>query len=172
MKAWPSRPGDVALSGGSEGVVAALAARGETVATAESVTGGWLCAHLVDVPGASTVVRGAVVAYAADVKTDVLGVPADVVARHGTVAAATARAMAERVRVLLGADWGVATTGVAGPDASEGHPPGRVHVAVAGPTGSTDATLDIEGDRDAVRTGTVSRALVLLHGQLGVPPDR
>lgn len=160
------------MSAGSEGVVAALAARGETVATAESVTGGRLCAHLVDVPGASTVVRGAVVAYAADIKTGVLGVPAYVLARHGTVAAATARAMAERVRVLLGADWGVATTGVAGPDASEGQPPGRVHVAVAGPTGSTDATLDITGDRDAVRTGTVGRALVLLQGQLGVQPDR
>jgi len=153
-------------------VVATLTGRRQTVATAESLTGGRLCAYLVDVPGASAVVRGAVVAYAADLKTGLLGVHDDVVSRHGTVASATARAMAERVRVLLGADWGVSTTGVAGPEGAEGHPPGRVHVAVAGPAGTADVTRDLPGDRDAIRAGTVRIAAVLFQEQLDAADDR
>ena len=143
-------------------LVTRLSALGQTIGTAESLTGGRLCAALVDVPGASAVVRGAVVAYATDVKTGLLGVPVEVVARCGTVAAPTARAMATRARIALDADWGVATTGVAGPDPAEDQPPGRVHVAVAGPDRVVDRVLDLAGDRDAVRSGTVRAAVVLV----------
>ncbi|CAN5782007.1 CinA family protein [soil metagenome] len=143
-------------------VIAALSGAHQTVGTAESLTGGRLCSALVDVPGASVAVRGGIVAYAGDLKTGVLGVPADVVAEHGTVAAATARAMAGRARLVLAVDWGVATTGVAGPDPSEGQPAGRAHVAVAGPHRVVDQTLDLPGDREAVRVGTVRAALLLL----------
>lgn len=152
-------------------VVAGLTARGHTVATAESLTGGLLCAALVEPPGASAVVRGAVVAYAAPLKTCLLGVPAEVVAQHGTVSARTAAAMATRVRELLGADWGVATTGVAGPDSIEGYRPGRVHVAVAGPGGVAGVQLDLPGDRATVRAGTVRAAVVLLASELASYAD-
>lgn len=152
-----SRPGDV---------VAALTARGQTVATAESLTGGLLCAALVDVPGASAVVRGAVVAYAAESKIAVLGVSEAVLAAHGAVAPQTALQMARRARDLFDADWGVATTGVAGPDPSEGHPPGRAYVAVAGAGVAAHQRLDLDGDRADVRAGTVRAALVLLQEQV------
>lgn len=140
-------------------LVALLAERGLTIATAESLTGGAVCSALVAVPGASVVVRGAVVAYAADVKCTVLGVPEELVADAGTIDARVARAMAEGVRWRLGADLGVATTGNAGPDASEGKPVGRVHVAIASEAGTRDWQLDLAGDRDSIRRETVAASL-------------
>ena len=142
--------------------VDALRHAGATVATAESLTGGLVVAALVSVPGASDVVRGGVVAYAADVKSGVLGVPGALIAERGTVDDQVARAMAEQARLTCAATYGVATTGVAGPDASEGHPPGTVHIAVAGPAGISHRLLSLSGDRDAVRRGTVTAALELL----------
>ena len=147
--------------------VEALRAAGATVATAESLTGGLVCATLVGVPGASTVVRGGVVAYAPDVKTSALGVDADLIAERGTVDADVAAAMAVGVRERLAATYGLATTGVAGPDPSEGKPAGTVHVAVAGPAGVETRLLDLSGDRDEIRTGTVAALLSLLVATLG-----
>src|SRR5512145_2743384 len=116
-------------------IIAALVRAGATVATAESLTGGLVSAALTSVPGASAAVRGGVVAYATDLKHELAGVPADTLRRDGPVAARTASAMATGVRRKCAATYGVATTGVAGPDAQDGHPPGTVHVAVAGPDG-------------------------------------
>ena len=147
-------------------VVAALRRYGQTVATAESLTGGLACAALVDVPGASEVVRGGVVAYAADVKSSLLGVEAGLIARVGTVDAAVAEAMAERVRDVLAATWGVSTTGVAGPDRSEGMAVGTVYVAVAGPSTTVSRRLELSGNRAEIRGGTVSACLSLLLGRL------
>ncbi len=143
---------------------------GATVATAESLTGGLLCAALVDVPGASDVVRGAVVAYAAEVKVGLLGVDADLVAMHGTVHPRVAEQMAEGVRVACGASHGVSTTGVAGPGPSEGRPAGTVYVAVAGPGGAVSSRVDLPGDRGEVRGGAVGAALSLLVARLGEDP--
>jgi nicotinamide-nucleotide amidase len=148
-------------------VVAALRRRSETVATAESLTGGMVCADLVTVAGASDVVRGGVVAYAADLKTQLLDVPAGLVDRVGTVDPEVAGAMAEGVRARLGATYGVATTGVAGPDPSEGEPVGTVHVAVAGPDGVTTRAYDFDGDRATVRRQATQAALGLLSERLG-----
>lgn len=160
-------------------VVATLTGQRGTVAAAESLTGGLVVAALTEVPGASAAVRGGVVAYAADVKRDVLGVPQQVLDRHGTVSPECAAAMAEGVRSLLGAAWGVATTGVAGPEPSEGHPVGTVHVAVAGEHGTVRAALHLQGSRAEVRTATVLSVLTLLEesaaglsvpdGTVGVP---
>ena len=151
-------------------VLTALAARGESLAVAESLTGGLLAATVVDVPGASAVFRGGVVAYASDLKESVLGVPAGVVAVHGVVSAACAEAMAEGVRRLMGADWGLSTTGVAGPDPQEGHPAGTVFVGLAGPDGRLESLpLTLTGDRGAIRGGAVSAALARLAEILGVP---
>ena len=144
-------------------VVARLTAAGHTVATAESLTGGLVCAALVSVPGASVVVRGGVVAYAADVKTGVLGVPEGVLREHGTVAAESATAMAVAARGLFGTDWAVATTGVAGPDPVEDKPVGTVHVAVAGPHGTRTVDLVSPGEREQVRAAASGAALRLLR---------
>src|SRR4051812_4003327 len=107
-------------------VVHELARTGLTVATAESLTGGLVCAALTDVPGASAVVRGGVVSYATDLKASVLGVDEHVLAAGGAVQARVAREMALGVAQLCGADLGVGTTGVAGPDPQDGQPVGTV----------------------------------------------
>lgn len=148
-------------------LVEALRRQRATVATAESLTGGLVCAGLVAVPGASDVVRGGVVAYAPDVKVAALGVPDDLIARVGTVDAAVARAMATGARDRLGATYAVATTGVAGPDPSEGKAVGTVHVAVAGPDGGADRAYTFDGDRDAIRRQASRAALELLAERVG-----
>ncbi|MFD9816744.1 CinA family protein [Streptomyces sp. NPDC059080] len=144
-----------------------LAARGETLAAAESLTGGLVAAGLTAVPGASRVVRGAVTAYATDVKRSVLGVDGELLAARGAVDGEVARQMACGVRRLLGADWGVATTGVAGPDPQDGQPVGTVYVAVCGP-GEAAAVrrLALEGDREEIRRDSVEAAVGLLLGEL------
>lgn len=153
-------PGTAADDGAAAEVVRLLRERGQTVATAESLTGGLLCAALVDVPGASDVVVGGVVAYATRVKTSVLGVDADLVAERGTVDPDVATAMATSVRGRLDADWGVSTTGVAGPGPSEGKPAGTVHVGIAGPDGHVASwQLELSGGRDRIRAATVAVAL-------------
>jgi nicotinamide-nucleotide amidase len=147
--------------------VDALRAAGATIATAESLTGGLVCASLVSVPGASDVVRGAVVAYVAEVKIAVLGVDEALVAERGTVDPDVAAAMAIGVRERLGTTYGVSTTGVAGPGPSEGKPAGTVHVAVAGPEGVETRLLQLSGHRDEIRSGTVDALLSWLVATLG-----
>jgi nicotinamide-nucleotide amidase len=126
-------------------LISALSEQGQTVAVAESLTGGMLCSALVEVPGASDAVRGGVVAYATELKHQLLGVDAELLAANGAVDPDVAAQMALGVRERLGADWGVATTGVAGPDPQDGVQPGRVFIAVAGPLG----THDFEGPSEA-----------------------
>lgn len=139
-----------------------LAVRDETVATAESLTGGLLASQIVDVPGASRVFRGGVVAYATEVKTSLLGVPAEVVDRHGVVSEECVRAMAAGARDLLGADYGLATTGVAGPDVQEGHEAGTVWIAVAGAGGVAARLLHVSGGRRQVRAAACGEVQSLL----------
>ncbi|KMM47107.1 hypothetical protein CWIS_01430 [Cellulomonas sp. A375-1] len=140
----------------------ALRDRGWTLAVAESLTGGLLSARLVDVPGASLVHRGAVVAYATDLKARLLGVDDDLLTQRGPVDPDVALQMADGVRERLGADVGLATTGVAGPEGQDGKPPGTVHVAVVTPFGRRVVSLLLAGDRAAVRAQTVEAALRLL----------
>jgi nicotinamide-nucleotide amidase len=109
--------------------------RALTVATAESLTGGALAAAVVDVPGASACFEGAVVSYSNRVKTEVLGVPARLLAERGSVDPDVAVAMAEGARRRLGTDWAVSTTGAAGPEPHDGKPVGTVYLGVAGPGG-------------------------------------
>lgn len=144
-----------------------LEERGQTVAVAESLTGGLLAAELTDVPGASRSFRGSVTAYATDLKRDVLGVDGPLLDARGAVDAEVARQMAGGVRRALSADWGVATTGVAGPTPQDGQPVGTVHVAVAGPSGAAAAVaLRLSGDRAGIRRQTVEAAVKLLLREL------
>ncbi|MBB6629592.1 CinA family protein [Nocardioides sp. KIGAM211] len=141
---------------------ALLRERAASVATAESLTGGRLAALLTGVPGASATYVGGVVTYATELKVSLLGVPEELVAEHGVVSAPCARAMAEGVRRLTGATYALSTTGVAGPDRQEGHPPGTVHVAVAGPRGVETAALELSGSREAIQERTCVEAVTLL----------
>ena len=139
-------PADLAAA-----VHALLLDRGWTVASAESLTGGALGARLSSTPGASATYRGGVVCYATDLKQSLLGVDDAVVAGPGVVSAECAAQMAAGVRRLAGADVGVSTTGVAGPDPQEGKPVGLVHVAVALPDAVRTTELHLSGDRAAIR---------------------
>lgn len=149
------------------GIVTALTGRGETVGTAESLTGGRVAARITAVPGASAVYAGGVVSYATAVKISVLGVPEDLVAVHGVVSAECARAMAEGVRTLLGTSYGVSTTGVAGPDTQDGQPVGTVFVAVADADGTDVVRLALAGDRPAIQAAAVDGALSALAARIG-----
>jgi len=147
-----------------------LVDRGETLATAESLTGGLLAARITDVPGASQSFVGGVVSYATRVKVSVLDVPAEVVERHGVVSEECATAMARGVRRRLDATWGVATTGVAGPDSQEGRPVGTVWIAVAGPGVVRARLLALDGDRQQIREATCESAVTLLRDLLREEP--
>lgn len=150
------------MTAGAEEVLAALVAAGATVAVAESLTGGLLAAEFVAVPGASRAFRGSVTAYATDLKGSVLGVDAGLLAAKGAVDPTVAEQMAEGVRRLMAADYGVATTGVAGPDPQDGHPVGTVHLAVAGPGGVFSSSLVLSQGRATIRRRTVEAAFGLL----------
>lgn len=143
-----------------------LAERGETLATAESLTGGRLASAVTAVPGSSRVYVGGVVSYTTRVKVSVLGVDRAVIDEHGVVSAACARAMASGVRERLGATWALATTGVAGPGPQDGVAAGTVYVGVAGPSTLAAERLSLAGGREAVCAGTVEAALALLSGRV------
>lgn len=138
-----------------------LEARGWTIGTAESATGGLVGRRLTNLPGASATFRGSVVAYASDLKTSILGVPDATIDEHGVVSEATAEAMASGARSVLGVDVAVAVTGSAGPEPLE-QPVGTMIVAVATPTNSTVTTLYLPGDRERVRAYTATAALHLV----------
>ncbi len=146
----------------AEAVLAALGEAGATVAVAESLTGGLLAAAFVAVPGASRSFRGSVTAYATELKGTVLGVDTGLLAAKGAVDPQVAAEMAEGVRRLMGADYGVATTGVAGPEPQDGQPVGTVHLAVAGPEGLSLSSLRLSAGRATIRRRTVAAALELL----------
>jgi PncC family amidohydrolase len=151
-------------------VHAELVRRQATLATAESLTGGALGDLISASPGASETYPGGVVSYATEVKTGVLGVRQATVDEYGVVSAECAREMAERVRALLGTDWGVSTTGVAGPTEQEGKPVGTVFVAVAGPDGVQHRQLDLDGDRAQIRQqACVSAAKLVLEALVDEP---
>jgi len=167
-------------------VVATLRDRSQTLATAESLTGGLVGATLSDVPGASAVYRGGLIVYATELKAELAHVSVQTLAADGPVAARTAAQLARGAADVCGADWGLATTGVAGPDPQDGHPVGQVYVAVAGPpsegvldevpegfpeadqVGVQVQELALAGDRSAIRDQTTRAVLLLLLDRLGV----
>ena len=148
-------------------VVTLLANRGERVATVESATAGSIAARLGGVPGASRVLEGGLVVYRDEAKSLLAGIDAALVAREGAVSAATTRALAIAARERTGADWGIAVTGVAGPDTVDGLPVGTAFWALAAPDGSCEVhERIIPGDRRAVVLRLGSAALDLLRLRL------
>jgi nicotinamide-nucleotide amidase len=150
------------VSSAQESALAGARAKGLTIATAESLTGGLVAAALTSVPGASDVFVGGIVAYALDAKGAALGVPRDLLAACGPVSEEVALAMAEAARRLFGSDLAVATTGAAGPEPHGGRPPGTFCVGVAGPFGSLARTEVVAGDRHEVRAKATDRAILAL----------
>jgi PncC family amidohydrolase len=143
-------------------LIGLLTARQESIAVAESLTGGLLAGALTGVPGASAVFRGGVVAYATELKAVLLGVDRGLLEAHGAVSAEVASAMAEGARSRLGATVGAATTGVAGPGPAEGKPAGTVYIAASAGDQTRVRRLALSGSRTAIRAGTVREALALV----------
>ena len=150
----------------ADAVVTLLRELDLSVGTAESLTGGLVCGALTGVPGASTVVRGGVVAYVSEVKADVLGVDRDLLAREGAVCEPVAAQLADGIRRVLGCAVGVSTTGVAGPDPADGQPVGTVFVGVSGPWGILVERLALTGDRAEIRAASVLAGLTHLERAL------
>ena len=151
---------------------AALRRRGQTLAVAESLTGGLLAAALTETPGASVTFRGGLVVYATDLKTSLAGVPAAMLAEHGPVHEEVALALARGACRAADADWGVGVTGVAGPDSQGGRPVGTICLAVARRDESGVAgSHHVPGDRGDVRAGAVLAALDLLATELALAED-
>jgi nicotinamide-nucleotide amidase len=149
-------------------VVRRLRERGETVATAESLTAGMVVVELTRIPGSSAVVRGGLVVYATDLKHALADVDADLLAAHGPVHPEVARQLAEGARSRCGATWGLGLTGVAGPGPQDGVPAGTVHIGLSGSSGSWVRALTLGGDRHEVRTRSTIAALDLLLDRLKI----
>ena len=144
-------------------VIAALKARGLTLATAESCTGGLAAKRLTDVPGASAVFLGGVVSYTNGVKERALGVPHDMLEEYGAVSGPVARAMAEGGRRLTCADLALSVTGVAGPDKDDrGHDVGTVYMALSAQNETTVQLLHLSGDRSAIRAAAADEMFRML----------
>ena len=151
----------------AQAVLATLRDRGQTLAVAESLTGGLLAATIVDVPGASHAFRGGFVVYATELKATLAGVPPELLDAHGPVHPDVAAALAGGTQQRCAADWALATTGVAGPEPQGGRPVGTVYLGLAGPDGfGLVRGLQLAGDRAAIRRDAVAAALDLLVGTL------
>ena len=151
-------------------VLAELDRRGQTLASAESLTGGMVGELLTEVPGASASYLGGVISYATRLKETLVGVDPTTLSELGPVAERTAAEMARGVARRCNADWGIATTGVAGPEAQDGHPVGQVFVAVSHPAGDVLRVKErsLQGERAAIRQQAAVAALVLLADALGL----
>ena len=142
----------------AERLVQRLGERSWTIATGESLTAGLVSSTIASVPGCSVVFRGAVVAYAPEVKTEVLNVPVELL-RQGIVTEEVARALAQGARSRLGATVGIGTTGAAGPDDHDGMPVGTACIAVCSPWGERVRTVRVTGDRSQVRHAVTQAAM-------------
>lgn len=143
----------------AEEIIAALSSKGETLSIAESLTGGALTSSIVEISGASHILKGSIVAYSSEIKVRELSVPQEMIAKDGVVSEAVALAMADGIRAKLATTWAIAATGVAGPGAHNGIPAGTVWLAIVGPQTRETVKLALDGDRSAVRRGAVESAL-------------
>ena len=167
MTAGEQATGEQAAGELAAAVLARLIPAGQTLAVAESLTGGLVAAALASVPGASAAFRGGVVAYATDLKAALLGVDAGLLAERGAVDPDVAAAMTRGARERLGATVAAATTGVAGPDPADGQPVGTVYVAADAGRGPEVRRLELSGTRNEIRRAAATECLWLLLAVLG-----
>jgi nicotinamide-nucleotide amidase len=147
-------------------VIGLLADRNQTLAVAESMTGGLVQSLLTDVPGASQVLVGGVVAYSEDLKRDLLGVAPDIIARESVVSEGVARAMASGVRQKCHADWAIATTGEAGPSSATGKPMGTVWLGLSGVDEEMAVNRELFGSREDVKKRAALWAIEVLRRRI------
>lgn len=153
-------------------VIDTLQRQNLTVATCESLTGGLICASLVDVPGASRVVRGGLITYQTDTKPLLAGVDEALIREKGVVSGEVARAMAQGARQRLHADIAVSATGMASPGDPCDPPAGTVYVGVCTAEGVRDIPLQLSGDRLSIRRQTVEAALTAILSEAAPPPHK
>ena len=154
----------------SETLIRALTENSLTIATCESLTGGMICSTLVDVPGASRVVRGGLITYQTETKPLLAGVDEALIQAEGVVSAAVAEAMAQGARERLHADIAVSATGMASPGGPDDPPCGTVFVGVASAKGTRAIGLNLTGTRQSIRRQTVDAAIALIMEELTLQP--
>lgn len=150
---------DPLVNDDARALIADLTVHRQTVATAESLTAGLLAATLAGVPGASAVLRGGLITYTVETKTELAGVAPELLAEVGPVAEPTARALAVGAMQRCGSTWGVGLTGVAGPEPHGGHPVGTVFLGLAGPLDTEVVRLRLTGGRWDIRLAAVHAAV-------------
>lgn len=150
---------DPLVNDDARALIADLTVHRQTVATAESLTAGLLAATLAGVPGASAVLRGGLITYTVETKTELAGVAPELLADVGPVAEPTARALAVGAMQRCGSTWGVGLTGVAGPEPHGGHPVGTVFLGLAGPVDTEVVRLRLTGGRWDIRLAAVHAAV-------------
>ena len=150
----------------AENLIRTLTERSLTVCTCESLTGGMICAALVDVPGASRVVRGGLITYQTDTKPLLAGVDANLITTHGVVSAEVAMSMAAGARSKLHADLAVSATGMASPGETGDPPCGTVFVGIASAKGVRALPLQLTGDRQSIRSQTVEQAIAAMMEEI------
>ncbi|MFM2128366.1 MAG: hypothetical protein RIQ86_879 [Actinomycetota bacterium] len=141
-----------------EQIISFLNARGETISVAESLTAGGLANALTSASGSSAVFVGGITAYRNEIKSTMLDVDPAIIEKHTVVSEEVANEMAEGARKVFGTTWAISTTGAAGPEPLEGHQPGSVWIAIRGPINQA-IQLNLEGEREQVRNGTISTAI-------------
>lgn len=151
----------------AKAIIGQLATNGQRLAVAESCTGGMIATALTDIPGASQVFSGGIVAYTNEAKVQVLGIPEAIVLQHDAVSAETAVAMATAAAESLSCDYGLSTTGFAGPDGgTEQTPVGTVFIGYHSPCGAWSKRIFVNGDRALVRQRAMVYALDLMRRKL------
>jgi nicotinamide-nucleotide amidase len=141
-----------------EQIIAYLSERGETISVAESLTAGGLANALTSASGSSAVFVGGITAYRNEIKSTMLDVDPAIIEKHTVVSEEVANEMADGARKVFGTTWAISTTGAAGPEPLEGHQPGSVWIAIRGPINQA-IQLNLEGEREQVRSGTISTAI-------------
>ncbi|MEY4421628.1 MAG: hypothetical protein RL581_166 [Actinomycetota bacterium] len=141
-----------------EQIIAYLQSRGETISVAESLTAGGLANALTGASGSSAVFVGGITAYRNEIKSTMLDVDPELIEKFTVVSESVADAMAEGARKVFGTTWAISTTGAAGPEPLEGHEPGSVWISIRGPINQA-IQLNLEGNRNQVRNGTISTAI-------------
>jgi nicotinamide-nucleotide amidase len=159
---------DAATAARVSALIDALVASGETVAVAESLTGGLVCSTLVHPAGASRAIAGGVVTYATESKASVLGVDDGLLAERGAVVSEVAAQMAFRVRAKFSSTTGISTTGVAGPGSQDGVEVGTVFIGMSRDGREIVKEHHFTGTRDDIRWATVDACLALLENSLRV----
>ena len=142
----------------AQSIIETLTSRGQTLAVAESLTGGGLGFALTQVPGASAVFLGGIISYTTDVKVRELGVGQSIIDQYKVVSEEVAIEMAEGAKNKFATTWAISTTGVAGPGDYQGVREGTVWIAIRGPINQS-LTLTLDGGRDGVRQGAISSAI-------------